>query len=242
MVSSVEQGRPVVSSVEQGPPVVSPVEQGRPVVVSPVEQGRQARVETSTDPAPRFVYYTASSLDGFLADEHGSLNWLFAVDHREMPNIPAFTSTSGVLVEGATTYEWVLDAERLLERPERWQELYGERPTYVFTHRDLPVPDGADVRLVRGEVFELLPEIRQAAGDKNVWLVGGGDLVGQFYAAGALDELQVTLTPVTLGAGAPLLPRRIGSDRLRLRTVEQYGQFAHLTYDVTPEGHGDRSA
>jgi len=214
---------------------------GRVVEVPSVEQGRQARVET-IPAAPRFVYYTASSLDGFLADEHGSLDWLFAVDDREMPDISAFTATNGVLVEGSSTYEWVLDAERLLEQPERWQELYGELPTYVFTHRDLPVPAGADVRLVRGEVSELLPEIRRAAGDKNVWLVGGGDLVGQFYAAGALDELQVTLTPVTLGAGAPLLPRRIGSDRLRLRTVEQHGQFAHLTYDVTPEGGDDRSA
>jgi len=182
--------------------------------------------------APRFVFYTASSLDGFLADEQSSLAWLFAVDDSAVPDIAAFSATCGVLVEGATTYEWVLEAEHLLASPERWQELYGDLPTYVFTTRDLPVPTGADVRLVRGPVIDHLPEIRAAAGDKDVWLVGGGDLVGQFDAAGALDELQVTFAPATLGAGAPLLPRVIGPDRLALRTVEQYGQFAHLTYDV----------
>jgi dihydrofolate reductase len=77
-----------------------------------------------------------------------------------------------------------------------------------------------------------LDAIRAAAGGRDVWIVGGGDLAGQFDEAGALDEVRLSVAAVTLGSGAPLLPRRIESDRLRLRQVRQVGQFAELTYDV----------
>ena len=72
----------------------------------------------------------------------------------------------------------------------------------------------------------------EAAGDKNIWLMGGGDLVGQFADAGLLDRIIATVAPVTLGAGAPLLPRDIRSDRLTLESVKQNGQFAELVYAV----------
>ncbi|GII99256.1 dihydrofolate reductase [Sediminihabitans luteus] len=186
---------------------------------------------------PRTVFYTASTLDGFIADEAGSLDWLFAVDDgggAADEFFATFMSRVGVLVEGSTTYGWVLEHENLLAEPERWQQLYGDLPTYVFSSRDLPVPDGADVRVVRGDVVDALPSIWSAAGDKDVWVVGGGDLAGQFLDAGALDEVVVAVAPVTLGGGAPVLPRRVEADRLRLRAVEQRAQFAYLTYHVVP--------
>lgn len=68
-------------------------------------------------------------------------------------------------------------------------EFHGDRPTFVFTTRDLPAPAGADIRFVRGSVAEVFPEIRAAAGDGDIWIVGGGDLAGQFSDAGALDEV-----------------------------------------------------
>jgi dihydrofolate reductase len=183
---------------------------------------------------PRVVYYTASTLNGFLADEENSLAWLFAVDSGETPDLSTQLGDVGADVMGSTTYEWVLREERLLEEPGRWQELdyLGDRPAFVFTSRDLPRPDGADVRFLRGAVADALPEIAAAAGGKDVWLLGGGDLAGQFWEAGALDEIQVSFAPATLPGGAPLLPRRIGPDELRLRKAERFGQFAHLTYDV----------
>lgn len=191
----------------------------------------------------RFVYYAATTLTGHLADDEDSLDWLFAVGTADAADGPAadgpesaayrdFLATVGVMVEGSTTYEWVLRHEGLLERPERWAEFYGDRPTVVFTHRDLPVPRGADVRLVSGDVASALPAIIAAAAGRDVWVVGGGDLAGQFYDAGALDEVQLSVAPVALASGAPLLPRRIESDVLTLRGVERRGQFAHLTLDV----------
>jgi dihydrofolate reductase len=71
------------------------------------------------------------------------------------------------------------------------------------------------------------------AGAKNIWLVGGGELVGRFADEGLLDEIQLHMAPVTLGGGAPLLPRRITSPRLTLTSAEIVGGFAFLTYSVS---------
>ena len=86
-----------------------------------------------------------------------------------------------------------------------------------------------DVRAVHAQMTA-------AAGGRNIWLVGGGDLVGQFADHGLLDEIQLGVAPVLLGAGAPLLPRRLLSARLALAGVEHDDYFAYLTYRVTPEG------
>ncbi|MFI5426951.1 dihydrofolate reductase family protein [Aeromicrobium sp. UC242_57] len=91
---------------------------------------------------------------------------------------------------------------------------------------------GADIRFTQASVEEVHAEASRAAGDKDIWLMGGGDLVGQFADAGLLDRIVTTIAPVTLGAGAPLLPRDIRSDRLTLVSAVQKGQFAELTYDV----------
>ena len=182
----------------------------------------------------RFVYATATSLDGFLADADNSLDWLFAVDGGEesLAGLAEFTAGVGVLVMGSTTYQWVLDHERLLDHPEKWQEFYPGMRTFVFSSRDLPVIPGADLQILSGPVAEHLPTLLDAAGGKDVWLMGGGDLIGQFNDAGRLDRIMLSVAAVTLGSGAPLLPRRIESNRLRLVDVRQTGQFAELTYDV----------
>lgn len=183
----------------------------------------------------RFVYATATSLDGFLADADDSLDWLFAVEGGEesLSALESFVAGVGVMVEGSTTYRWVLEHEGLLDAPEKWQQLYGARTTFVFSSRDdLPLVPGADIRVVSGAVADHLEAIREAAGDQDVWIVGGGDLAGQFHDAGLLDELMLSVAAVTLGSGAPLLPRRIESSALRLVEVGQTGQFAALRFEV----------
>jgi dihydrofolate reductase len=186
----------------------------------------------------RVIFNTAVSFDGFIADTHNSLGWLFAVDPDDQPDNADFMDHIGVLVEGSTTYRWVLDEADLIEQPQRWQEYYGDRPTFVFTSRRHPTPVGADVRFVRGRVADVLPDILEAAGDKDVWVTGGGDLAGQFLDADALDRIELTIAPVALGAGAALLPRRVESDRLRLESAERYGQFARIVYSVVHELRG----
>ena len=185
---------------------------------------------------PRAIYRTATTLDGFIADSEDSLSWLFAVedDPAEGEEYARFLERVSVYVEGSTTYEWVLREANLLAEPQKWQGYYGDRPTFVFTTRELPRPDGADVRFLSGPVSDALPEIRAAATGGDIWITGGGDLAGQFFEAGALDRVELSVAPVTLGSGAPLLPRRIDSTRLRLDTVAAHGQFIAAAYEVLP--------
>ncbi|WP_141014491.1 dihydrofolate reductase family protein [Nocardioides sambongensis] len=153
----------------------------------------------------RTVFYTATTLDGFIADPDDSLDWLMRQDQDEQGPLSyqEFIAGVGALVMGSTTYEWVMRHEE-----GRWPY---RLPCWVLTTRDLAPPstEGADVRFARGDVRELYDALAAAAGDKDVWVVGGGDLAGQFADAGLLDELIVYLAGVTLGAGRPLLPRRL---------------------------------
>jgi dihydrofolate reductase len=182
----------------------------------------------------RTQYYTATTLDGFIADDSNSLDWLFEVDRGSEGRdaFGEFFAEVGAMAMGATTYEWVLEHDRLLENPDKWQGYYGDTPCWVFTHRDLPAIPGAALSFVQGDVAPVHEAMVEAAGGKNVWLVGGGDLVGQFADRGLLDEILVGVTPVTLGGGAPLLPRRLTSSQLELVDVTRYGQMVELAYRV----------
>lgn len=180
----------------------------------------------------RVIFDTATTLNGWIADPDDSLEWLFAVDQEGLPEDRLIPTGATVLVEGSTTYQWLLDHEAILEHPEKWREFHGDKATFVFTTRTLPVPAGADVRFVSGAVADVMPAIRAAAGDGDIWVVGGGDLAGQFLDAGVLNEIRLSVAPVALGDGAPLLPRDVGSERLRLLSASAYGQFARLVYAV----------
>ena len=175
-------------------------------------------------------YYTASSLDGFIADRDNSLDWLFQrFSEPGNSDYPDFIRDVGAIAMGATTYEWVMDHE---VRPKGTPWPYSQA-SWVFTTRERAGPAGADIRFVKGDVRPVHEAMVKAAGGKNIWLVGGGELVGQFHDAGLLDELIVIITSVTLGAGAPLLPRMISNPPLKLLSVEQRGDgFAALRYAV----------
>lgn len=179
-----------------------------------------------------FVYYVASSLDGFIADAQGSLDWLLDIDPVGGPDTAAFMESVGVQVMGSATYSWLLEHERLLDAPQRWQEFFGAMPTVVLSTRDLPIPGGADIVVACGDIRSLLDRLRALAGDRDIWIVGGGELAGQFLDAGALDRIEVTYAPVLLGAGAPLLPRHVDASRLHVREASHRGAFVHVVYDV----------
>lgn len=165
------------------------------------------------------LYYTASSLDGFIADPDHSLDWLVTrdIDSSGPMGYDTFIGRVGALAMGASTYQWLLD------HSDAWPY---EIPTWVFTHRSFD-PPGGDVRFTSADVADVHAEMTAAAAGQDVWLVGGGDLVGQFAAAGLVDELWVQYAPLTLGAGAPLLPHRV---ELRLEELARNGDFACARY------------
>jgi dihydrofolate reductase len=177
-------------------------------------------------------YYTASSLDGFIADPNHSLDWLFPLGDLADTSYPTFIVDVGAIAMGAHTYEWLLQhiAGPAADHPEPWPY---HQPVWVFTSRTLPAVPGADIRFVHGDVRPVHRAMTEAAGGRNVWVMGGGELAGQFYDAGLLDELFVQIGSVTLGAGKPLLPRAITHPPLRLVSVRAVGTgFAELHYEV----------
>ena len=179
---------------------------------------------------PLTQYYTAMTLDGFIAGADHSLEWLFKHEQdRAGPlNYADFIARVGALAMGSTTYEWILDHEFAGKDPAEWKWPY-DVPCWVFTHRELQVVTGAPIEFTSGDVRPVHGEMVAAAGDRNAWIVGGGDLAGQFADAGLLDEVIVYVAPVTLGVGAPLLPRRLD---LRLEEVERNVDFVCARFSV----------
>lgn len=183
-------------------------------------------------------YYTATSLDGFLATEDDSLDWLFTLGELNNSSYPEFIAEVGALVMGSATYEWMIrNADQVAkETGSPWPY---NQPAWVFSSRKLPMIEGADVHFANGDVDKIHREMRIAAKDKNIWIVGGGDLAGQFYDAGLLDELIVQVGSATLGKGKPLFPRRVLSPTLRLISVRQMGAgMAELRYEVQKSDQG----
>jgi SAM-dependent methyltransferase len=180
----------------------------------------------------RTQYYAAASLDGFIATSEDSLEWLFPLGDINQTSYPLFIQEVGALAMGSVTYEWMLRhvIKSGTANPGRWP--YAQ-PTWVFSSRELPgIPD-ADIRFVKGDVRPVHDLMRQAAKGRNLWLVGGGELVGRFHDAGLLDDIIVQVGSVTLGSGKPLLPRRIISPPLKLVAVRNFGEgFAELRYEV----------
>ncbi|MET9326635.1 dihydrofolate reductase family protein [Tsukamurella sp. NPDC003166] len=157
-----------------------------------------------TSPKTAYSYYTASTLDGFLADSNDSLDWLLSqpIDEAGPMNIEEYMAGVGAIVMCYTTYQWVVDRVEAGDEP--WY--YADYPVFVFTHRELsPIHPG--VRFIAGEPAAHREQLEGAAGDKGVWVVGGGDLAAQFAEAGMLDEVVISYAPATVGAGRPLFPR-----------------------------------
>lgn len=107
--------------------------------------------------------------------------------------------------------------------------------TFVLTSRtDLPVVAGADIEFISGPVADYIDSIRSAAGSGDIHVVGGGALAAELAQSGHRDEIHLSITPVTLGAGAPLFPTHFDSTRLKPKHLHQTGQFIKARYDVIP--------
>jgi dihydrofolate reductase len=110
----------------------------------------------------RTQYYTATSLDGFIATEDDSLEWLFPLGDINDTSYPQFIQDVGALALGSATYEWIL--RHLIKSSEAmtgaWPYI---QPVWVFSRRALPGVPNADIRFVRGDVRPVHEEMRGAA-------------------------------------------------------------------------------
>ena len=140
---------------------------------------------------PRISVYIAHSVDGYIADAEGSLDWLFRLAGTEDYGHADFMADIDGLAMGRGTWDFIA-AEPDLP--------FEGRPVYVFTNRTADPRDGVTFwsRTPEEAVAEW-----QAAGLRHVY-VDGGRLISGFLAAGLVDDLTLTVVPVLLGAGSRL--------------------------------------
>ena len=183
----------------------------------------------------RSQYYCAMSLDGFIAESDDTLDWLtgyqgsFDGDGAEpmKGSYDAYYDGVGALVMGSATYEFVLT------EVDGWP--YRGKPVWVLSSRELPEPegDGVDVRIGPASVPDLYDELIAAAGERDLWVVGGGNVASQFADHGLLDELIVTVVPAVLGEGKPLFDRRLPRDAMQLTGVRPFDTgMVELRYSI----------
>ena len=160
-------------------------------------------------------YYTAASLDGFIATEDDSLDWLFPLGDVNETSYPQFIAEVGALAMGSATYEWMLrHAVKVEEDSDASGRTRSPRGSFpAATCRTSRARTSASCAATSGRCTRRCARPPEA---RKLWVVGGGDLAGQFHDAGLLDEIIVQVGSVTLGRGKPLFPRRLTSPPLRL--------------------------
>lgn len=178
------------------------------------------------------LYYTATSIDGFIADENHSLEWLFQFPDEDDSSYPEFIKDIGAIVMGSSTYEWILKNHVFAK--EEIQPWPYEQPTWVFTSRTLRSLDNPNIHFVNGPVAPVYQTIQKSiAAGKNLWITGGGSVVAQFHESGLLDEFILTIAPVLLQKGAPLFAGRIAYPPLKtLSVTKKKGDFVEIRYQV----------
>ena len=165
---------------------------------------------------PKHIYYVASSLDGYIATDDDSLDWLLSFGFEPFrAHYERFLAGVGAIVMGASTYEWIRR-----EEPGQWA--YESIPCWVLTHRPLDPPPNGQVRFAAGDVRAVAADADRAAAGRNVWVLGGGNIAAQFQAADLLDELRITYMPVALGSGRRLLPVAAPTDRFLLSATTAF--------------------
>jgi dihydrofolate reductase len=181
------------------------------------------------------VYYCATTLDGYIAEADDTLGWLFEYEgtfegEGAEPIEGAydrFYDGVGALIMGAVTYEFILG--ELGEWP------YKGKPVWVLSSRDLPKPEGeeVDVRIVNAKVPDLYDEMIAAAGERDLWIVGGGNVASQFADQGLLDEVHATVVPVVLGEGKPLFDRHVPGGPMQLLGTRTFDSgMVELRYEI----------
>jgi dihydrofolate reductase len=173
----------------------------------------------------RIIVHIAASADGYIAGPGGDLEWLTS---RPAPKgfygINAFMKTVDSMVMGRETYEAGLRLGGTFDP---------RRATYVFSRKEPPASVPRGVEFVSGDVAEFVRRLRERPG-KDIWLMGGGELIASFLDAGAIDEFVVSVVPVFIGDGIPLIARRPRHVPLELVSTERFEDgLVQLRYRVS---------
>ena len=177
----------------------------------------------------KVTIHMVSSLDGIIAKKDNSISWFEISDFYEKgvaeQDPEEFLKTIDCYVMGSRTYEHALE----LSKSYGWA--YGDVPTIVITHRNLPV-DRKNIEFYSGDLNKLVDE-RLKPNYKNVWLVGGAMLVKDFIRLNLADEIRLSILPIILGDGT-LFFDHIGQEQaLHLKDATAYKTgMVELCYEI----------
>ncbi|MBS4202260.1 dihydrofolate reductase [Bacillus sp. FJAT-49732] len=170
----------------------------------------------------RIVLFIAQSLDGYIATKEDSLDWLFKVEGEGDNGYTEFYETVDTILIGKRTYDWIMNYEK-------GQFPYQNKDCYVFSRSSLS--DTNDVKFINEDIVAFTKNLIKEEG-KNIWIVGGGDLLHTFLKGKLVDELILTIAPTILGEGIPLF--KVGDYQLdlKLKGTRTFNQFVELHYIV----------
>ncbi|MHA3065194.1 dihydrofolate reductase family protein [Lacticaseibacillus saniviri] len=170
------------------------------------------------------ILYLAESLDGFIADKDGSVNWLQKTNSSAADaDYQRFYHSIDTVLMGRKTYQQAL---RLAGNYP-----YQDKDSYVFSTTLHNTDDPSTV--VAGNIAEFVRKLKAQPG-KDIWLVGGADIFTDLLEAQLIDKIVITIAPVLLGEGIPLVTTQLTNTPLKLETTTQLDQFVSLTYSVLP--------
>ena len=175
--------------------------------------------------------FIAMSLDGYIADSRGSVDWLNGQteDGEMLDTYSLFVRDVDTVVMGWNTYHQIVTELS----PEQW--VYESMKTYVFTHSKHPSSE--EICFTDREPEELLRELRQQAG-KKIWVCGGANLVGQLREKGMIDEYYISVIPTLLGSGIRLFEEKSTEQRLELVSTQNYNGIVELVYKRRKDPNG----
>ena len=165
---------------------------------------------------PKIIVYIATSLDGYIAREDGNIDWL---PESAESGYDTFYKSVDTVIMGKTTYDQVLTFG---EYP------YKDKKSFVFTTNNQTKDENAEfVSDVDKFVKDGFPGV-----DKNIWLVGGAQIIASFLKQKVVDEIIVTIVPIILGKGIPLFKNIENETKLELVKTEKYTQLVDLHYTI----------
>lgn len=170
----------------------------------------------------KFVLFIASTLDGYIATKDHNLDWLFNVEGEGDNGISQFYHTIDTIIMGKTTYDWIMEYEDVFP--------YKDKECYIFSRT--PKEDTEYVSFVNQDVISFSKELKSKSG-KNIWIMGGSELISNFINEKLVDEIRVTVAPVLLGSGIPLFKENSFQTLLRLNGINRFNQFVELHYEVS---------
>lgn len=170
----------------------------------------------------KVVLFIAMSLDGYIATKEDSLEWLFQTEGEGDNGYLEFYETVDTIILGRRTYDWILDMEG-----DNFP--YKGRQCFVFSGSRQG--EDKNVRFFHGDITDFITKLKQEEG-KDIWVVGGGELLQHFISNRLVDEWIITIAPTVLGDGIPLFKKNDFETRLRLKGVRQLNQFTELHYET----------